>query len=414
MIPSASLAAAIKDVASTQKTSFATTQAVWRFLNNENVTFTQLNQPMRALAHQESQKSAHCYALVAHDWSRLQFRTHTKKAHRLKMSHAGDVGYELQSSLLIEAERGLPIAPLSQSLTDDRGCYCSFEDKQIQRVSHMDGLVRTIEQIESLDIKKNLVHLIDREGDSIGHMRKLSSKGYQWLLRAKEGNHVEYQGQKMKLSEVADGLTCEQTSQVEYKGQKAFLAVSETDITITRPAKPKKFDGESGRRVAQEEGAPLKLRLVVAELRDKDGHRLSRWSLVTNVSKEVKCDEIAKWYYWRLNIESFFKLIKRAGHDVESWLQRSAGAILKRLLIASMACVLTWRVQRGKSEEDKGVRIFLCRLSGRQQKRGRIESAPSLLAGLSILLSSIQLLSEYSIEELRELSNKVMSPLISF
>ena len=50
MNPLASLAPALKDIASTQKTSFATTQAVWRFLNNENVSFQQLNQPIKRLA----------------------------------------------------------------------------------------------------------------------------------------------------------------------------------------------------------------------------------------------------------------------------------------------------------------------------------------------------------------------------
>lgn len=49
MNPIASLAPAIKDLATTQKSSFATTQAVWRFLNNENVSFHQLNQPIEKL-----------------------------------------------------------------------------------------------------------------------------------------------------------------------------------------------------------------------------------------------------------------------------------------------------------------------------------------------------------------------------
>ncbi|EGU4502765.1 hypothetical protein HVC08_002387 [Salmonella enterica] len=39
------LSCAIKDVASAQKTTFATTLAVWRFLNNKRVTFSQLNGP---------------------------------------------------------------------------------------------------------------------------------------------------------------------------------------------------------------------------------------------------------------------------------------------------------------------------------------------------------------------------------
>ena len=41
MNPLASLAPAIKDIASAQKNSFATTQAVWRFLNNDKISFKQ-------------------------------------------------------------------------------------------------------------------------------------------------------------------------------------------------------------------------------------------------------------------------------------------------------------------------------------------------------------------------------------
>ncbi|WP_242687992.1 hypothetical protein [Photorhabdus stackebrandtii] len=52
MTPAASLAPAIKDIASAQKTTFATTQAVWRFLNNDRISFSQLNQPMIELAQQ--------------------------------------------------------------------------------------------------------------------------------------------------------------------------------------------------------------------------------------------------------------------------------------------------------------------------------------------------------------------------
>lgn len=69
-----------------------------------------------------------------------------------------------------------------------------------------------------------------------------------------------------------------------------------------------------------------------------------------------------------------------------------------------MACVLTWRIQRSKDEKNQKIRAFLARLSGRQQKRGKLESAPALLAGLSILLNTLQLLSEYSIDELNEIA----------
>ena len=98
------------------------------------------------------------------------------------------------------------------------------------------------------------------------------------------------------------------------------------------------------------------------------------------------------------------KLLKQAGHDVEAWLQTTPQAILRRLLISSMACVLTWRVQRGTDEQNVRIRAFLTRISGRQQKRGKLESAPTILAGLSILLSTLQLLSEYSPDELNAIA----------
>ncbi len=66
MNPIASLAPAIKDLATTQKSSFATTQAVWRFLNNENVSFHQLNQPIEKLVFDQVAQLKHKYILVAH------------------------------------------------------------------------------------------------------------------------------------------------------------------------------------------------------------------------------------------------------------------------------------------------------------------------------------------------------------
>ncbi|TDB41259.1 transposase, partial [Photorhabdus khanii] len=407
MTPAASLAPAIKDIASAQKTTFATTQAVWRFLNNDRISFSQLNQPMIELARQGIAQSSHAYALVVHDWSRLQFASHPHKAQRLQMTHARDIGYELQTSLLVDAASGLPIAPVAQSLTDNTGCHSTLDENRLPQETHLDALTASINQIEALELGKTLIHVIDREGDSVGHLRQLSAQGFRWLIRGKEGHRVEYQGETQKLGQVAENLSFHVTGQVDYKGRKAGLAVSEAGITITRAAKPKRIHEETGKRLKVQSGPPLPVRLIVVRLMDEEGQRLGQWTLLTNVGEEMGPDEVAQWYYWRWNIESFFKLIKGAGHDVESWLQRSAGAVLRRLLMASMACVLAWRLQRGNDEENIRARRLLCRLSGRQQKRGRRESAPAILAGLSLLLNTLQLLSEYSAEELTRLAASV-------
>jgi Transposase DDE domain len=411
MTPADPLSCAIKDVASAQKTTFATTQAVWRFLNNDRVTFTQLNQPLVELARQGIASSPHSYALVVHDWSRLQFHSHHKKHDRLKMTHGGDVGYELQSSLLVDAASGLPVAPLAQTLTDSKGCRSTLTDGLSDSETHMDALTADITRLEALGIGKTLVHLIDREGDSVAHMRALSARGLRWLIRGKEGHQVTYQGASHKVGAVADDLMFRLSKQVDYKGKKASLSVGEASVTLTRMAKPKRIDRETGRRVKAQAGSPLPVRLVVAQLSDNEGRELGRWTLLTNVEEKISGDEIAQWYYWRWNIESFFKLIKGAGHDVESWLQRSPDAVLRRLLIASMACVLAWRLQRAEGEENARARSWVCRLSGRQQKRGRKESAPALLAGLGILLNTLRLLSEYTPEELTRLATTVLGPI---
>ena len=410
MTPAAPLSCAIKDVASARKTTFATTQAVWRFLNNDRVTFNQLNQPLIELARHGIASSPHSYALVVHDWSRLQFHSHHKKHDRLKMTHAGDVGYELQSSLLVDAVSGLPVAPLAQTLTDSKGCRSTLTDGLTDSQTHMDALTADITRVEALGIGKTLVHLIDREGDSVAHMRALSAQGLRWLIRGKERHQVTYQGHVHSVGGVADGLVLGASKPVDYKGKKACMSVGEVPVTLTRVAKPKRADRETGRRVKAEAGPPLPVRLVVALLSDNEGRELGRWALLTNVGDDISGDEIAQWYYWRWSIESFFKLIKGAGHDVESWLQRSADAVLRRLLIASMACVLAWRLQRAEGEENARARSWVCRLSGRQQKWGRRESAPALLAGLGILLNTLTLLSEYTPEELTLLATTVLGP----
>ena len=178
-----------------------------------------------------------------------------------------------------------------------------------------------------------------------------------WLIRGKEGHQVTYQGCSHKVGAVADDLVFGAGKQVDYKGRLACLLVAETPVTLTRVAKPKRTDKEKGRRVKVQAGPPLAIRLVVARLSDSEGRELGRWTLLTNVDAEISAEEIAQWYYWRWNIESFFKLIKGAGHDAESWLQRSADAVLRWLLIASMTCVLAWRLQRAKGNESTGMKI---------------------------------------------------------
>src|SRR5262249_27034325 len=78
--------------------------------------------------------------------------------------------------------------------------------------------------------------------------------------------------------------------------------------------------GPGGRRKVIR-GKPLAVRLVVSQVRDAAGALLAQWCLLTDVPAGVTAAAVALWYYWRWRIESFFKLLKGAGQQVEAWQQ---------------------------------------------------------------------------------------------
>lgn len=135
---------------------------------------------------------------------------------------------------------------------------------------------------------------------------------------------------------------------------------------------------------------------------------LSEWWLWTNLPEVgpagVSTAQIAEWYYWRWKIESFFKLLKSAGHNVEQWQQESAGALAKRLLVATMACVVVWQLARNEEPAADEFRRFLIRLSGRQMKWGRVFTEPALLAGLGVLLAMLDFLEQYDVAEVKRMA----------
>ena len=113
--------------------------------------------------------------------------------------------------------------------------------------------------------------------------------------------------------------------------------------------------------------------------------------------------QLAEWYYWRWRIESYFKLLKSHGFQLEQWKQTSAAALAKRLLVTAMACVVVWQLQRATEPEAVAVRDLLVRLSGRQVRRGHV-TAPALLAGLWTFLAALELVEHYDLADLKRMA----------
>lgn len=396
-----SLSAGVKALSDGTK-AFAHTQALWRFLNNDEVTPERLSVPLVAGCRAVLADCEGDYALCVHDWSRIHYGGHTSKKDRLQMSHATDIGYELQSSLLVNAQNGLPLSVAAQNLVSGEGIWQSRKAKiQADDQTHLDELSERMEWIEQQSFGRRLVHMVDREADSVDHFRQWSRQKYHWLVRVKAGSMVHAAQGKMSVAAVGQSLGFQQTREVICKGQPCTQWIAGTQVVLARKAKPKRVDGH-GQRVKAIAGEPLAVRLVVSKITNGAGDVVAQWYLLSNLTDDVDDAQLALWYYWRWGIESFFKLLKSAGHQLESWEQETARATFNRILIATQACVMAWGLMQAQGEDAIRARMFLVRLSGRQMKRTRPVTFPALLDGLYQLFTILETLKHYSLSELKE------------
>lgn len=387
-------------------TSFASTQAAWRFYGNETVSLPALAAPLIAQGRAALQAEAAEYALVMHDWSHLDYDRHTRKADRCGLAREHRQGYELQSALLVSDRNGAPLAPLYQNLQSAAGLHTTRGSAVLPAPTHLDELAARWAHLADLALGRPLVHIVDREGDSIGHYRQWQAHAF--LVRAKGGQRVAWGGQNVLLNHVARELQPQLVAcrAVTWHGQPAHQYVGEAAVVLTRPARQKR----RGQKPCAVAGAPVARRLVVSEVRAANGRVLAQWLLLSNVRAAVGAERLARWYYWRWRIESFFKLLKGAGQQVEHWQQASASAVARRLLVVSAALVLVWQLGRATSPAAAELRTVLVRLSGRQLKRGGTWTAPALLAGLWPLLAMLDILEHDDLAHLRQLAQTFFNP----
>lgn len=344
---------------------------------------------------------------MIHDESHLNYNFHPSKGDRIRLSHSYDWGYDLRSALLVSDVDGAPLAPVCQQVVAASGVQSTRAQQPLSRRAYVDELAEEMAYVEGLELGRPLVHVVDAEGDAADLHRQW--RQYRHLVRAKGRQRVEHQGQSKLLSQVAKELkeqgALQHCREVKFEGYPAQQYVGETQVTITRYGRTKR---KQGRKVKQTyiPGPPVTLRLVVSEVRSAEGKVLALWLLLSNVGSQVAAEQLALWYYWRWRIESFFKLLKSAGHEVEHWQQETALAVAKRLLVASMACVFVWQLAREATPEAEELRELLVRLSGRQMKRKTPWTMPALLAGVWVLLAMLETLKDYDLDRLRQMAGK--------
>lgn len=385
--------------------AFASTQAAWRFYRNPRARLRAVAEPLIIEARQAVSQTCDQFVLVAHDWCQLHYNGHESKQDRVTLSQSKDLGYELQTALAISDRRGEPLAPVCLSLRAADGVHCTRYGRIRTAESQLDELAPSMQFVEGLKFTKTAVHIIDAEADSVFHYRQWDQAKYLFVVRADKEGTVRHEGQNRRLDVVHQELRLQNAfslvREVEYRQQKVQQWIAETTVTLTRAARPNRV-GQGPRRTIS--GPPLTVRLVISELRNEHGQVLAVWYLLTNVPGFVSADVIALWYYWRWRIENYHKLLKSAGQRVQEWQQDTAAAIAKRLVVASMACVVVWKLERDNSPPARELKTVLVRLSGRQMKRRKPFTAPALLAGLWVLLAMLDVLEQYTVDDLRQLA----------
>ena len=382
---------------------FAATQAAWRFLNNDRVDPAALAEPLRAAGRAGAAGSSAGFVLLVHDWCKVAYPTGKRDAVRL--THAADVGYELTTALLVSADDGRPLAPMELHVKTGRGVVSTRTPAPANR-AHLEQVGPTMAAVATWGLDRPVVHVIDREADSVGHYRRWHAAGHWFLVRA-DDRRVRWQGRPALLTEIAREFSAtagfRRAGSARYRGRDVDLWVAEAEVVLTRPAKRNRRGVRSTKA-----GPPLPLRFVGAQVRAADGTVLAHWFLLSNVPPTVAGTVLlAHCYYWRWRIESFFKLLKGHGQQLERWQQETGPAVARRMLVAAMACVVVWQLQHATGPDAAAINDLLVMLSGRQTKRARPHTAPALLAGLWILLSMLAVLDHYDLKDLKRMAKRI-------
>jgi hypothetical protein len=395
---------------------FGQVQASWRFLNNENVKVDELCKPIEESLEEGIKKHCNEYVLAMSDWSHLDYRRHKSKKELIsknKKDTCKQIGYDLQTTLAVSDKTGEPIAPIVHNLKTNEKVYSNYDNNISLSSSHLEELASRAKWIEkSLKTDKKIVHIVDRESDSVAFMRDLVSNDNVFLLRVKSSNKLYFPKEDItiKQGELADKLDLgKKVKSIKYQNKKVTIYVNECEVEVRRDASRYIFNEEGKKQLQTTKGEAIKARFVVERLVDEENNIVAQWLLISNIlDKKISSQTLATWYYYRWKIESYFKLLKSSGFNLEAWQQEKPIALFRRLLIVSFSCVLVWKIANDSSQNAKQIREFLILLSGRQIERGKEFTHPSLLAGLESFLQIMDVMLLFSHKELLDMKKKII------
>jgi hypothetical protein len=235
----------------------------FRFFDNDRVQLPALYEPCRNALRELVAPGQRCY--VMHDVSVVDYSGHQAKEDLIPVGNNKGYGYELFSSLVVSAQ-GRPLGPVMQELRTMKGVLSSESPTPLPFVDHMTQVERAYEAMQRCLPQREVVQVADREFDDLQLLRFIDGQRGLYLIRAQHlGRWVSWSEEPMTLKQVVSQIALSQGASVQKNEKEYELWVGETEVV---------FNGKSFRGVAQgrnkpQPGSPIKVRVIVSELRPR-------------------------------------------------------------------------------------------------------------------------------------------------
>lgn len=392
-------------VRASENASWAHTMACYRFYQNDEVPLHALYDVAREAVRGQIPKGGRVY--LAHDPSLLDFSRHNAKRDRVPIGDHRGRGYELYSVLALDAD-GRPLGPVFQEVRTAHGCHSSEPLPSTRRraapfVGHIEQMEKAVHATRESFAEFERVHVADREFDDIALQRGMfaSDPPERYIVRAHHlARRVVHEGERCHLQDAAATVTLRRTNTVVKEGVRYRQYLGETEVVLDGLSRRGRHRG-----VTATPGEPIRVRLVVAELRAR-GHETLRWLLLTNLNDPAM--EVVRAYVWRWKIERYFFLTK-VGFRLEAWTQQDGERLARRLAVASLAALVIHRLLGLKDDPNKEEVLKEIARRGNWLGRKRDPIGPIvLMRGMIRVLEALALIEQLGAARIRSLAEEIL------
>jgi Transposase DDE domain len=337
--------------------------AYYRFLENENVTISEL---LRSLSDHCEQQVEGRHVLALSDTSEVNLQSHSG---RLKPEGLGvvgnnkDVGFFIHPTLVLDAESGFPLGLSDIQLWTRDAVRLQKKDKKYQEMpiekKESYKWLASAERSQrcfSVGEAKTVTHIGDREADIYEEWATVADDKNHVLIRVRNNRRLlektDSLYSKLAKQPCAGMYTMSITAEPRTgrTAREALMTVRFTQVQIQKPDYLKADDYPS--RISL-------YAVEVEEVNPPEGEEAVHWRLMTThqVSSMEQALQIVQWYRWRWRIEQLFATLKLAGLDIEATQLESVEAIQRLTVLALSVAIRTLQMVEGRENIDLSASI---------------------------------------------------------